>query len=394
MSSRVKVVSVLIVSACIGLFLYCFHSREPSFKGRSLTSWIDDLRPNRGNRPAAEAAICSIGSDGLPAIRGMLRCRDTWARKRFVAWIGPQRAAKLNLQPDYFYNWNGIAAARVLGPTAVPVAADVVPYLTNSDWSLRINAAHALSSIGPSASKVVPQMLAALSDSNSRVRPEILDAIALIGGDPRAINPKLLPLLSDPDEQTRARAVACVLTLGTNADEIASVGNDALRDKSSYVRSSALVELTKHGTNAAKTMPAIASLLNDNDPAIRRMAARCRDAIAPSSVSTAAKVEERPTIEINLQGCFTSAVIAQYQLIAGQPLEMDSNIRQRVLRLQTAAPVTKTEALAMIERVLREDGHVVITTNAAGKLYATSTDPVSERRPQKPSAPNISKKRP
>ncbi len=283
---RAKRIGVVVIAITLaGVLGYLVLPREPEFEGRSLTSWIDELRfkPSDGSkdfylrqeekRRKTESAIRSIGANGLAAVQSMLERRDYAWKKRLLAWLGNQKAAKLRLKPAYYYNWDGIAAARVSGPLLLRCRRMLRRILPTV-----IRRSVLIQSYSPGARVAVPDMLAALSlaGKDAYFRNELLSAIAMVGADSKVANPVITKLLSDPDEQTRGSALACLLAINTSADEIATFGIDALHDKSSYVRSCALVGLTKLGTNAVKTLPAAVALLDDNDPAIHRVATRTK----------------------------------------------------------------------------------------------------------------------
>lgn len=381
------------VSICLGLILivaltiYWSWPTEPVYEGKSLTVWIHEFRfrPSDGSkdfwvrnnlrREKAKAVIRNMGVAAVPSLRRRLRYHDSGLKELLLTWLGPKKSANLNLESEYWYNWDGIAGSDALGPQAAPIARDVARFLTNNDSSLRLNCADALGSIGTGAREVVPQMLAAaVWNKDAMFREKVFFALAQIGADPQTAGPVLTGFLSDSEERTRGEALATLVAIHSNKVAMVPLITERLRDPSRYVRSEALVQLTTIGTGANAALPAVSPLLTDGDPSVRRLAAACYAALGGDLKSVATKPQEKPEYDFNFVNSSILSVLSEYADLRGQSVERGSNLdMRRMFTIKTAARVTKSEAIAMFEKAMR-DKNVVIVTNSAGKLLATETN--------------------
>src|SRR5437660_318068 len=102
--------------ASTALLLILFPPREPTFEGRSLTSWLEEwgkcfgppgtpFRPE----PLAEArnAIEQMGGAAVPLLRKMLRTRDTSLRQKVVMFCSKRPWIPIHFRPPAkkLQNW-------------------------------------------------------------------------------------------------------------------------------------------------------------------------------------------------------------------------------------------------------------------------------------------------
>jgi len=381
---------VLAFCTTVGILAFCLRPTEPQINGKKLSDLIDELRPkkpdgskdfwqrNARRREEAQRSIQSTGATAVPALHRMLRYHAGVFTKQIFPALSKVKLLKFNQMisraeaREYFQNWNGIAGASALGPAAAPLSEDLARYLTDKNWTHRVNSADALGNIGPGARRVVPQMLATAAKSGDvEFRKKILLAVTAIGADPTSANPVLTNFLADVNGRTRAAAMICFVAINSNAAPVVPFLVGQLRDGDVYVRSSALNQLTRLGTNASTALPAVINLLQDGDPSVRRLAASCKSAISATSMTAGATNSERPTMEFNFSGVLISVMLSEYQDLRGQPVQYQRNLgAAKLFRVQTAVPVTRTEAIWLLEDALRTQGNIIIVTNADGTLYA------------------------
>jgi hypothetical protein len=106
MSKRMAfILVVMVTTGWVAIVCYGPHSREPSYDGRPLSDWLNDLYQNthfyfptndpldqvmgpRRNRAAL--AVKSIGTNAVPFLISMLRAKDSRLKQQFVALASKQ----------------------------------------------------------------------------------------------------------------------------------------------------------------------------------------------------------------------------------------------------------------------------------------------------------------
>src|SRR5207244_4134500 len=103
--NKSRIIASAIVSVIVaGIAFFAFRSREPVYQGRPLSAWLEDLdygRPSfrREAVGQAEAAVRQIGTNAVPFLVGMMRCKDSPFRKKMVALCSKQSFIKFNFRP-------------------------------------------------------------------------------------------------------------------------------------------------------------------------------------------------------------------------------------------------------------------------------------------------------
>jgi hypothetical protein len=101
MTKRMAIVmAVVIATGWIAIVCYGPRSREPSYDGRPLSDWLNDLYQNSHlyfptndpldevmgpGRNRAALAVRSIGTNAVPFLVSMLRAKDSGLKQKFVA---------------------------------------------------------------------------------------------------------------------------------------------------------------------------------------------------------------------------------------------------------------------------------------------------------------------
>src|ERR1043166_10284365 len=96
-----KAVLVRIAAAVLGVALtgYALWPREPRWQGRSLSSWLVDLAPDKppATRIAAAAAVRAVGTNAVPFLLDWMREREVdpeW-KLRLHDWLSRQSLIKV-----------------------------------------------------------------------------------------------------------------------------------------------------------------------------------------------------------------------------------------------------------------------------------------------------------
>src|SRR6266487_3186241 len=166
-----------------GAFLLMLRTREPIYRGKRVSDWVEDLDYGlssfKGSAVGeAEAAVRHMGSNAVPSLIRMMRCRDSALRKKLVPLLSKQSLVKLNFRPAAEHiQWRGARGAWLVGPSAKEAIPDLIVLLTNQSPWVRGGAATALGKIGTNSVVTLSSLVKALDDPVADVR--ICIALAL-----------------------------------------------------------------------------------------------------------------------------------------------------------------------------------------------------------------------
>jgi HEAT repeat protein len=163
MPKRVKTALASVSIALVGVIVWkVAQPREPIYKGRTLTSWLEvyNRTGDRQQRDAADRAVQQIGTNAIPTLLRLLRVKDSASKTKVIFLARSQHAIKI--QYPYAGEWNQMAARAFscLGTnaqTAVPALIQIAH--ENISVTSRSYAIEALGLIGPPAKEAVPSLL-------------------------------------------------------------------------------------------------------------------------------------------------------------------------------------------------------------------------------------------
>ncbi len=113
-SSAVLLVTVMCAVA--------WFASEPSYQGRSLHAWLEDLddqHPGPKNDAAVDA-VRHIGHNAVPEIISLLESRDSSLQQRFLKWLSDHHVVKSPYSPVLENQYRAVLACNVIGPEAKP----------------------------------------------------------------------------------------------------------------------------------------------------------------------------------------------------------------------------------------------------------------------------------
>jgi HEAT repeat protein len=248
----------------------------------------------------AAQALGEIGpgaTDAVPALVQALKDVDEEFDRLTIAGalcrVRPRERAALNTLEAGLRHANfqprQLAAMLLgeLGPDAAPVVPSLAKLLSDIDESVRTAAAEALAKIGRDGPSAVPALLRALEDEKPKVRTAAATALGLYAQKPAAVVPALARLLRDRDASVRQAASAALVGFGGEARAAVPALAETLRDESEFARITTSLTLAKIGTaSPVEVVAAVAKLLQDSKPAVRRAAvvtlSQCGPAAAPA----------------------------------------------------------------------------------------------------------------
>ncbi|HEY2342942.1 MAG TPA: HEAT repeat domain-containing protein, partial [Chthoniobacteraceae bacterium] len=214
---------------------------EPTYKGRTLASWLGDL----GNKPAgpeyqpAADAIRQMGAATIPYLLRALEQADAF----------PEKA-------DHAVN-----AFRELGVQAK----DATPKLSEllSKESSSSFAANALVALGADA-----PVIELMAQSNRQLRKNAIVALGSYGANAEAV-PELVPLLRDKDDELRALTAWALGAISKEDEKCVPALARSLDDQTAWVRANAATALSNFKSERNISLPALIHSTADKDESVR-----------------------------------------------------------------------------------------------------------------------------
>jgi hypothetical protein len=201
--------------------------REPSFEGRTLTSWLDHHVASSAAIPPydspgwkkADEALRAIGTNAIPTLLEMLRAKDPprlvlkWSRwAEQFRWMRIKRRSPVARHEEAKY------AFQVLNTNAVGAVPGLIEiYQQNLSPSSQSSAAQSLGHIGRAAQAALPTLIQDFTHTNQDTRFYAVSAVARIGGEPAVVIPALTSVLNDSYVNVRWNAVSGLNSFGSRA---------------------------------------------------------------------------------------------------------------------------------------------------------------------------------
>jgi HEAT repeat protein len=307
MSRRGIWAAVLLVAIT---FAVAWFGREPSYQGRTLHAWLQNLDPQHPGpkNDAANEAVRHLGRDAVPEIVNLLESRDSSLKQKFLKWLSDHHVVKSPYTSVLENYPRAVHACYVIGPEAKPAIPalmallndhsyhqrhfgtieaalgrigpeTIVPLigsLTNSDMFVHWGVASSLANdfdprnniaaqCRSSAPIVVPAMLKCLQHNAPQVRSAAARALGNIGQQPATVIPALLGMLAG-EKEPLARCAAC-LAIGQFKQQAQSATVPlfgALADADPYVRGTAAIALARiEPANSATVQKVMPFLIED-----------------------------------------------------------------------------------------------------------------------------------
>jgi HEAT repeat protein len=296
MWTRRRIASTTAVLALLALLAWlAFHSSEPSYRGKSLSRWLEQARQNRElenafpdvylDTPSAQA-VRAMGKDALPSLLRIARTRDTILRQKFFHFSG--QYDWLGFHPQRFDDIQNKAAYGflVLGPVAKSALPEFISMLNDPAPEVRALASFAIGKIGPDSAPALPALqrlitnsVSASAQQNHSTDERVLAAFALgeMRSAARPALPQLELLRKDSDIDVRSAAEAAFVKIsGHGFDAIL----EPLKDPSCWTNWFFAARASEFlGTNGAPAIPFLIQALQHTNPAVRDRALNSLSAI-------------------------------------------------------------------------------------------------------------------
>ncbi len=233
-SRRRKLDGLLCSLILIVLAIGC--STEPLWKGKRLSTWLEDLDDlDLKKTVAAETALKRIGTNAIP----YLMLKLTTPESSVSDWIrtGGRRGAE---------HTDVVMAFRVLGSSAAQTLPSLGSLLTNQTSMTNPGAAYKIAqSMAGIGEQAKPQLVAALNSSSPSIRRASLVGLIDLGKAANDAMPTVLERVTDSDAETRGLALFFVSDVAVDDEMKLRVFKEALLDSDRYVRSFAQRELRR-----------------------------------------------------------------------------------------------------------------------------------------------------
>jgi HEAT repeat protein len=270
----------VLIAAVIGIILM-LSAREPRYRGRSLTSWLQQCYEtplNESQRLAeAQQAVRAMPLDKvLPRLLRLVEARDDPVSPWIMAKSDEFRLRFLKWRSAEDFQQLGIAGFEALGTNAVPVIGELTSLLADKQHAF--TAVRCLVAIGTPAEAAVSQ---ALTNKSEEVRCFATQQFGWVTDDTEDFLAHMKKCLNDPDGSVRFAAVQGIGLQTQAPDSAIPLLLEALRDKQDTVSSWAAKFLADFGTNAVRTFPDLSNAVENGSPNTVYQALKTLVAIAP-----------------------------------------------------------------------------------------------------------------
>jgi hypothetical protein len=304
-------VSAAFVLLFAGVVVILFRkTAEPSFKGTSLTAWVEDIEPalipggrgvvalgpgmfirkippgmapvEKAKHDIAAAAIREMGTNAIPHLLKMIYARDSYLKTKAIQLNPKQKLITLPIKTSAQQRAHALPALEQLGPAALWAWINV---LTNdsSTTEARTYASRRLQWMGRHAAPALLTWVKLLDHSN----PEVMRTAqaALLNCDATGFLLSFHNLKNSPDRDVRASAAWSLGYIGKHPEKTIPALIAVLADTNRTVRQNAVEALGKFGTNAASATNYIRRAMEDPEPRVRSAATNALNQVFGTTVT-------------------------------------------------------------------------------------------------------------
>ncbi|OWK46364.1 HEAT repeat domain-containing protein [Fimbriiglobus ruber] len=291
----IGLVVVLLVVILGGIYAYVDPNKrvqglvhnEPTYNSRPASAWLTDFQSaDENTRTLAAKQLKEGGADAVPVLEVLLKTEGP-AGPRFLAadtlgQIGaparPAGPALIAALKDSDSTVKAVAA-KSLGKLA-PEVPGAVPALVGNFPS--IEAIRAVSDFGPAAGEAIPALIGLLTNSDATVRWQAARALQKIGPTAAVAIPDIIKQLKDEDGLVREHAAEALGFLGPTATVAIPDVVKVLDDKVWRVRRDAVRTLGGWGPAAKDALLSVQKLKNDPEQQVKDAATKAERLIDPS----------------------------------------------------------------------------------------------------------------
>ena len=270
----------------LGVGCYLYVTREPSYQGKSLTKWLEEINPEM-NAPLtapspAREAIRAIGKPGLPILLRLLKAQDSPLKVQLQTWAMKQSLVPVHFRTAWEIQYLGTAGFLALGPAGQDALPELAALLQNTNSAAA--AALSLGAIGPAA---IPMLRGGVTNPNATLRVACLEGLKCAGSQGFSALPEIQLCLHDAVPEVRGMAVLCVEQFQHEAARVLPpLWQIAQQDPDAQVQEWALLVLGSFTNQASAYVPGLQKMLlstNANDIPLRETLTNALRNIAPTA---------------------------------------------------------------------------------------------------------------
>jgi HEAT repeat protein len=323
-------IAVAALAMMVAMFFVALSKRQPTYQGRTVNSWLEQVFNAKGNQSQAIDALRELGAKAVPveidALARTLSPLDKWYQS-----VYPKLPLRLRRHLPTPVKGETMHAATIRSAAELALinnehtreflpelvrclkegnsevrlyAAPVVTHwiraedtfciptlievLNDGDARVRDYGAHALSRFGPAAKAASPALEKGLKDSETQVRITAAMALSAIDTNTTTLAiPVLKEAIANGDPRTRHWAAVYLRNLNLGDRETIPVFISSLTSQDRDIRISAAYSLLRYGPEAKGATPALVSALNESDAEVRRGVRRALEKIDPEAAAKA-----------------------------------------------------------------------------------------------------------
>ena len=317
----ISFVGAVAVAAAWFLFV---RGGEPTYRGRTVTSWLGQVFDTRRNQAEALQALRQLGAQAVPfEISALTRTNsalERWyqsvyhslpLRKYLPTPVAPETirsAAELALlnnqhvgefipdivrllqheDPSVRARASGILVnhIRARDTFCIPL---LIEALNSPQPNVRRNLVLALTKFGPAAKAAVPALEQGLKADLAQIRIDCARALGAIDANTATVTkPVLKEAMGDGDPRIRHWASVYLSGIDAEDQEVMPVFIGSLTNSDPGIRMSAAYSLVRFGSKAKTAVPGLIVALTDPEASVRRAARAALEKIDPESAAKAA----------------------------------------------------------------------------------------------------------
>jgi len=125
-------VGLLLTAACL---VSVNRSKEPSYQGKSLSRWLDELPDlvlsefNADAQIPAREALQHIGTNAIPFLLERIQAKDSTLKRKLIEWAERHDVSALRFKRAELRREEAAVGLRLLGPRALPAVPVLVSLL-------------------------------------------------------------------------------------------------------------------------------------------------------------------------------------------------------------------------------------------------------------------------
>lgn len=282
----------------VALAVWSWTPREPSWEGRSLSSWLKDFKPPSMGNPsaadeqsaaAAERAVRGMGTNCLPFLLRRIAQRDPTPPEKMLLKL-EERLEKESINIPWTRTqtrmdvrvFGAYRAVQALGHQAAPIVPDLQRWMCSSNVNLAYTGAILLGYIHPEGTAV---LIAASTNRTLPDRRVIVVSLHRISTEQPAALTAWLGMADDPDPRIRQLVGVPLANSPQKPAVVWPVLNRLLADPHGSVRRGVLTGLMRCKGDLTPAVPALTALAADPDPEISKAANELLDKIKASSAT-------------------------------------------------------------------------------------------------------------